>query len=105
MPTKATSTLIRETAVSSPSLTGENRDIDNTPNPEGIGNLHHIAFSVSRSTFIATERRLNERGIKNTGEMDRGFMYSIYFRDPLGQRYELSNYKFASSNGFCGMKK
>lgn len=75
-------------------FTNENRTPDPTPNPEGIGNLHHIAFSVSRSTFIETEKRLNERGIRNTGEIDRGFMYSIYFRDPLGQLYELANYKF-----------
>jgi glyoxalase family protein len=80
-------------------FTNEGREIDNTPNPEGIGNLHHIAFSVSRSTFIETEKRLNERGIKNTGEIDRGFMYSIYFRDPLGQRYELANYKFEPPAG------
>jgi catechol 2,3-dioxygenase-like lactoylglutathione lyase family enzyme len=75
-------------------FTNETRRADSTPNPEGIGNLHHIAFSVSRSTFIETGKRLNERGIRNTGEIDRGFMYSIYFRDPLGQRYELASYKF-----------
>jgi catechol 2,3-dioxygenase-like lactoylglutathione lyase family enzyme len=75
-------------------FTNETREVDPIPNPEGIGNLHHIAFSVSRSTFIETANRLKERGIPNTGEIDRGFMYSIYFRDPLGQRYELASYKF-----------
>ncbi|HRQ41886.1 MAG TPA: VOC family protein [Chloroflexota bacterium] len=80
-------------------FTNENRAADPTPNPEGIGNLHHIAFSVSRSTFIETAKRLSERGIKNTGEIDRGFMYSIYFRDPLGQRYELASYKFEPPAG------
>lgn len=75
-------------------FTNENRTVDTTPNPEGIGNLHHLAFSVSRSTFIQAAQRLDERGIKHTGEIDRGFMYSIYFRDPLGQRIELANYKF-----------
>jgi catechol 2,3-dioxygenase-like lactoylglutathione lyase family enzyme len=80
-------------------FTNESREADTTPNPEGIGNLHHIAFSVSRSTFIEAARRLDERGIKHTGEIDRGFMYSIYFRDPLGQRYELSSYKFEPPAG------
>ena len=75
-------------------FTNETREVNPIPNPEGIGNLHHIAFSVSRSTFIETANRLKERGIPNTGEIDRGFMYSIYFRDPLGQRYELASYKF-----------
>lgn len=75
-------------------FTREDRKPDPTPNPEGIGNLHHIAFNVSRATFTQAQKRLDERGIQNTGEVDRGFMYSIYFRDPLGQLYELACYKF-----------
>ncbi len=75
-------------------FTRENRKPDPTPNPEGIGNLHHLAFNVSRATFTQAQKRLDERGIPNTGEVDRGFMYSIYFRDPLGQLLELACYKF-----------
>jgi catechol 2,3-dioxygenase-like lactoylglutathione lyase family enzyme len=75
-------------------FTNESRRPDPTPNPEGIGNLQHIAFNVSRATYTQATERLNERGIKNTGEVDRGFMYSIYFRDPLGQLVELACYKF-----------
>ena len=80
-------------------FTNETRPVDPTPNPEGIGNLHHLAFSVSRSTFIQAAQRLDERGIKHTGEIDRGFMYSIYFRDPVGQRIELASYKFEPPAG------
>lgn len=72
---------------------------DPTPNPEGIGNLHHIAFSVSRATYTQVKGRLDERSIPNSGEIDRGFMYSIYFRDPLGQLYELASYKFEPPAG------
>ncbi|MCB9135779.1 MAG: VOC family protein [Anaerolineales bacterium] len=75
-------------------FTREDRKPDPTPNPEGIGNLHHLAFNVSRATFTQAHKRLDARGIKNTGEVDRGFMYSIYFRDPLGQLLELACYKF-----------
>jgi catechol 2,3-dioxygenase-like lactoylglutathione lyase family enzyme len=75
-------------------FTNEGRDVDPTPNPEGIGNLHHIAFSVSRATFTQAAKRLDERGIKHTGEIDRGIFHSIYFRDPVGQRIELACYKF-----------
>ena len=75
-------------------FTRENRKPDPTPNPEGIGNLQHIAFTVSRATYTQVKKRLDERGIKNTGEIDRGFMDSIYFRDPLGQLIELACYKF-----------
>ena len=73
---------------------------DPTPNPEGIGNLHHLAFNVSRSTYLQVARRLAERNIWNTGEIDRGFMYSIYFRDPNGQLLELASYKFAPPEGY-----
>ncbi len=75
-------------------FTNETRKPDSSHNPEGIGNLHHIAFNVSRATYTQVKKRLDERGITNSGEIDRGFMYSIYFRDPLGQLYELANYKF-----------
>lgn len=80
-------------------FTNENRPVDTTPNPEGIGNLHHLAFSVSRSTYLEAAKRLDERGVPHTGEIDRGFMYSIYFRDPLGQRIELASYKFEPPAG------
>lgn len=75
-------------------FTNENRLPDSSRNPEGIGNLHHIAFTVSRAMYTQIAKRLNERGISNTGEVDRGFMYSIYFRDPLGQLLECACYKF-----------
>ncbi len=75
-------------------FTREDRKPDRTPNPEGIGNLHHIAFTVSRATYTQVRARLEERGVRHSGEVDRGFMDSIYFRDPLGQLFELASYKF-----------
>jgi catechol 2,3-dioxygenase-like lactoylglutathione lyase family enzyme len=80
-------------------FTREDRKIDPTPNPEGIGNVHHLAFNVSRATYTQIAKRLEERGIPNSGEVDRGFMYSIYFRDPLGQLLELASYKFIPPAG------
>jgi glyoxalase family protein len=76
------------------------RTLDPTPNPEGIGNLHHLALMVSRATYTQVEQRLNERGIHNTGSIDRGFMDSIYFRDPNGQLLELACYKFEPPQGY-----
>lgn len=73
---------------------------DPTPNPEGIGNLHHLAFTVSRATYTQIAGRLNELGIRNTGEIDRGFMYSIYFRDPNGQLLEMACFKFVPPDGY-----
>lgn len=77
-----------------------NRVPDPTPNPEEIGNLHHIAFTVSRAVYTQTARRLAERGIENTGPVDRGFMDSIYFRDPNGQLLELACFKFIPPAGY-----
>lgn len=75
-------------------FTNENWRPDPTPNPEGIGNLHHIAFNVSQATYKQIAKRFDERGIPHSGEVDRGFMDSLYFRDPLGQLYELASYRF-----------
>jgi catechol 2,3-dioxygenase-like lactoylglutathione lyase family enzyme len=75
------------------------RSPDPTPNPEGIGNLHHVAFTVSRATYTQVAARLKERGIENTGPIDRGFMDSIYFRDPNGQLLEMACYKFVPPAG------
>jgi catechol 2,3-dioxygenase-like lactoylglutathione lyase family enzyme len=75
-------------------FTRETRVPDPTPNPEGIGNLHHLAFIVSRATYTQVAQRLEARGVPHSGEIDRGFMDSIYFRDPLGQLLELACYKF-----------
>jgi len=72
---------------------------DPTPNPEGIGNLHHLAFTVSRATYTQVAARLAARGIENTGPIDRGFMDSIYFRDPNGQLLELACFKFTPPEG------
>lgn len=76
------------------------RQNDPTNNPEGIGNLHHLAFNVSRATYDQVEKRLNELGIANTGPIDRGFMNSIYFRDPNGQLLEMACFKFEPPQGY-----
>jgi hypothetical protein len=67
--------------------------------PTATGSVHHLAFAVSRATYTQAVKRLKERGISNSGEVDRGFMYSIYFRDPLGLLLELACYKFEPPNG------
>jgi len=80
-------------------FTNENSKPAARPNPMGIGNLHHLAFIVSRATYTQAKVRLEEGGFSNSGEVDRGFMYSIYFRDPLGQLLELACYKFEPPAG------
>ncbi len=64
-----------------------------------IGAVHHLAFHVSLATYKQVAARLEERGIPNSGEVDRGFMWSIYFLDPLGLRLELAAWKFEPPAG------
>jgi catechol 2,3-dioxygenase-like lactoylglutathione lyase family enzyme len=81
-------------------FTREDRRPTARPTPEVSGAVHHIAFNVSRAVYTQVVERLAERGIANSGEVDRGFMYSIYFRDPLGFLIELASYKFEPPVGF-----
>ena len=67
--------------------------------PTDIGCVHHIAFAVSRATFLQAVARLDERKIKHSGVKDRGFMDSIYFNDPLGLLIELASYRFEPPPG------
>ncbi|MBO6901081.1 MAG: VOC family protein [Rhizobiaceae bacterium] len=81
-------------------FTNEERKPDPRRTPTEPGCVHHIAFNVSRVTFLQAVERLNERGIRNTGPKDRGFMDSIYFNDPLGLTIELASYRFEPPHGF-----
>jgi len=67
--------------------------------PREVGCVEHIAFNVSRATFQQAPQRLRERGIEFI-ERDRGFMNSIYLRDPNGLKVELACYKFETPDGF-----
>jgi catechol 2,3-dioxygenase-like lactoylglutathione lyase family enzyme len=80
-------------------FTDENRKPDPTETAREQGSVHHIAFSVSRVTFLQAVDRLNERGVSHSGVKDRGFMDSIYFRDPLGLLIELASYRFEPPGG------
>jgi catechol 2,3-dioxygenase-like lactoylglutathione lyase family enzyme len=80
-------------------FTNEARAPDPSPRSQDTGHVHHIAFAVSNATFRQTVERLGERGIENSGVKDRGFMDSIYFRDPLGLLIELASYRFEPPAG------
>ena len=78
----------------------DDREPDPRRTPTDIGCVHHIAFSVSQATFAQAVERLDERGVRNSGVKDRGFMDSIYFEDPLGLLIELSSYRFEPPFGY-----
>lgn len=64
-----------------------------------VGSVHHLAFRVSLAVYKQVAARLDARGIDHTPEIDRGFMWSIYFRDPCGLRLELAAWKFEPPPG------
>jgi glyoxalase family protein len=80
-------------------FTNEGRVTDPSPRSQDAGHVHHIAFALSNAVFRQTVERLDERGIEHSGVKDRGFMDSIYFRDPLGLLIELASYRFEPPAG------
>ena len=82
-------------------FTNEDREPVGPPEDDKVpGRVHHLAFALSKATFDQAVERLDERGIRNSGVKDRGFMDSIYFHDPLGQLIELAAYRFEPPAGF-----
>ena len=75
-------------------FTNEDRVANGRPKRPAPGEVHHLAFAVSRAVFSQAVERLDERGISHSGVKDRGFMDSVYFREPLGLLIELASYKF-----------
>jgi glyoxalase family protein len=80
-------------------FTDESRADAQRKAPREIGSVDHLAFNVSRATFAVAPERLQARGIEFY-QRDRGFMDSIYLRDPNGLLVELACYKFEVPAGF-----
>ncbi len=80
-------------------FTNETRKPVHTRTPTDAGCVHHLAINVSLASFRQIEARLNDRGIRHSGHKDRGFMDSIYFKDPLGFLIECACYKFEPPAG------
>jgi glyoxalase family protein len=81
-------------------FTNENRKPNKRRTPTEAGCVHHLAFNVSRVVFAQAVERLEARMIGHSGVKDRGFMDSIYFKDPLGLLIELATYKFEPPYGY-----
>ena len=80
-------------------FTEESRAKSPDPLAQQPGSVHHIALWVSQATIRVASDRLKAAGHPNTGIRDRGFMDSLYFRDPLGLLVELASYKFEPPQG------
>ena len=80
-------------------FTNETRKPVHERTPTDPGCVHHVAFEVDRAMFDQVLERLEARGIGHSGVRDRGFMHSIYFKDPLGLLIELACYTFIPPRG------
>jgi catechol 2,3-dioxygenase-like lactoylglutathione lyase family enzyme len=58
---------------------------------QGAGGVHHVAFRTPDTTqYQAWAQCLNELGIRNSGEIDRFYFRSLYFREPNGILFEIA---------------
>src|SRR3954471_4730042 len=58
---------------------------------QGAGGVHHVAFRTPDETqYHAWTQRLGELGIANSGEIDRFYFRSLYFREPNGILFEIA---------------
>ena len=57
----------------------------------GAGGVHHVAFRVrDEAHLLALQARVEAAGIQTSGEIDRYWFRSLYFREPGGTLFELA---------------
>ena len=57
----------------------------------GAGGVHHVAFRTpNESEYHAWTERLNSFGVPNSGEIDRYYFRSLYFREPGHVLFEIA---------------
>ena len=58
---------------------------------QGAGGVHHVAFRTpDEKQYHAWTKRLSEFGIHSSGEVDRFYFQSLYFREPNGILFEIA---------------
>jgi glyoxalase family protein len=58
---------------------------------QGAGGVHHVAFRTPDETqYHAWTQRLGELRVPNSGEVDRFYFRSLYFREPNGILFEIA---------------
>lgn len=56
----------------------------------GAGGAHHVAFRTNDAQYEDWFERLGSLGIANSGEVDRYYFQSLYFREPGGILFEIA---------------
>ncbi|WP_019584877.1 ring-cleaving dioxygenase [Deinococcus apachensis] len=60
------------------------------PARPGAGGVHHLALRVRDDEYHAWNERLSGLGLRTSGEVDRHWFHSIYYREPQGILIELA---------------
>lgn len=58
---------------------------------QGAGGVHHVAFRTPDDDYVAWADRLGEMGVPNSGQVDRYWFRSLYFREPNGILFEIAS--------------
>jgi glyoxalase family protein len=62
-----------------------------SPGRLGAGGVHHVAFRTpNEEEYHAWTERLRSLGVQNSGEIDRYYFRSLYFREPNGVLFEIA---------------
>ena len=61
------------------------------PGRPSAGTVHHVAWRTSVDEHPQWETRLREAGIPTSGIVDRRYFKAIYFREPSGILFEISD--------------
>jgi glyoxalase family protein len=76
---------------------GANAEVHVAINPRlpvaqlGAGGVHHVAFRTPNDEeYHAWNERLKSFGIRSSGEIDRYYFRSLYFREPNGILFEIA---------------
>ena len=57
----------------------------------GAGGVHHVAFRTpNENEYHQWHERLETMGVRNSGEIDRYYFRSLYFREPGGILFEIA---------------
>ena len=60
------------------------------PHRPGVGGVHHVAFRIRDEDFGAWDDHLKNLGLATSGEVERYYFRSIYYREPNGVLLELA---------------
>jgi catechol 2,3-dioxygenase-like lactoylglutathione lyase family enzyme len=71
----------------------DDRDSNPQPTRAGVGDVHHLAFSIEGERMAEIAQALSDEGM-HYNEFDRGAFHSLYTRDHNGLTIELAADKF-----------